>query len=179
VSDRGHPIFAWFFSKLAGSAEKRGVGELRDEVLRSAEGTVVEIGAGTGLNFAHYPQGVNVVATEPDPHMMKRATPAAESAPIPVEVRRAPGDALPFEDDSVDTVVGTFVLCTVRDQSAVLAESRRILKPGGRYLFVEHVRADDPKLARRQDRIEGLWGCSQAGAIRTATRWRPSSEAGS
>ena len=163
MSDRGRPIFAWFYSKLAGYEEKRGLGELRDEVVRPAEGTVLEIGAGTGLNFAHYPQGVTVVATEPDPHMLKRAVPAAASARVPVQVRSAPGQALPFEDDSVDTVVGTFVLCTVPDPSAVLAEAHRVLKPGGRYLFVEHVRADDPKLARRQDRIERLWGLFAGG----------------
>jgi ubiquinone/menaquinone biosynthesis C-methylase UbiE len=163
VSDRGHPVFAWFYSKLAGSAEKRGVSDLRDEVLQQAEGTVVEIGAGTGLNFAHYPPGVAVVATEPDPHMLKRAAPAAASARVPVEVQRAPGDALPFDDESVDTVVGTFVLCTVPDPNAVLAEVRRVLKPGGRYLFVEHVRARDPKLARRQDRFDRLWGLFSGG----------------
>ena len=92
MSDRGRPIFAWFYSKLAGYEEKRGLGELRDEVVRPAEGTVLEIGAGTGLNFAHYPQGVTVVATEPDPHMLKRAVPAAAN----VGVERKPIGAAQF-----------------------------------------------------------------------------------
>lgn len=158
MSDRGHPIFAWIYSKVAGFEEKRGLSELRAEVLAPAEGTVVEIGAGTGLNFARYPEGVTVIATEPDPHMLKRLEPAARRTATTIQVRRAPGDRLPFDDESIDTVVGTFVLCTVPDPAAVLAEAHRVLKPGGRYLFVEHVRAGDPKLARWQDRLDKPWG---------------------
>jgi ubiquinone/menaquinone biosynthesis C-methylase UbiE len=158
VSDRGHPIFAWIYSRVAAFEEKRGLREVREEVLRDAEGTVVEIGAGTGLNFERYPQGVHVVATEPDPHMLKRLSLAAARSPAEIEVRRAVGDRLRLDEASIDTVVGTFVLCTVPDPHAVLAEANRVLKPGGRYLFLEHVRAEDPRLARWQDRLDGPWG---------------------
>ena len=138
--------------------------DLRREVLAPAEGVTVEIGAGTGLNFEHYPPGVGeVVATEPDPHMLRRAQEAARRAPIPVRVERAVADRLPFEDEAADSVVGTLVLCTVPDQDSALREAYRVLKPGGRYLFLEHVRADDPGLARWQDRLQPIWSAFSAG----------------
>jgi len=133
-------------------------------VLRDARGRVVELGAGTGLNFPRYPRSVDeVVATEPDPHMLRRASRAATTAGVPITLRQAGAEGLPFEDDSVDTVVATFVLCTVPDPAAALSETRRILKPGGALLFLEHVRAQDPRLARWQDRIRGPWGFFAAG----------------
>ena len=113
----------------------------------------MEIGAGAGPNFRHYPPGAEVAATEPDPHMLKRARKSARKTPG-VTVHQASADALPFADDSVDTVVGTGVLCTVPDQAAALADIKRVLKPGGRYLLFEHVRSDDPELAAKQDRGE-------------------------
>ena len=161
---KGHRIFAAWYDRMARSVEKPGFAELRREVLAPAAGNVVEIGAGTGLNFAHYPPGVTeVVATEPDPHMLLRATRAAERLLLHVRVERAGGEELPFEDGSVDTVVGTLVLCTVRDQDRVLGEVRRVLKPGGQYLFLEHVRSDDPGLARWQDRLQPIWSFFGAG----------------
>ena len=162
--DKGHPIFAAFFDRMSRSAEKRGLGDLRPEVLAKAEGMVVEIGAGTGLNFAHYPATVNeVVATEPDPHMLKRAREAANTASVPLRIERAPADELPVEDGTVDTVVATLVFCTIPDPAAALAEIRRVLKPGGAMLFLEHVRATEPGLARWQDRIQPVWSFFGAG----------------
>jgi ubiquinone/menaquinone biosynthesis C-methylase UbiE len=162
--DKGHPVFAAFFDRMSRSAEKRGLGDLRHEVLASATGFVVEIGAGTGLNFTHYPAGVTrVAATEPDPHMLRRAREAARHATVPLRVERAAADELPFEDETVDTVVGTLVFCTIPNQARALAEIHRILKPGGRFLFLEHVRSEDPGLAKWQDRIQPVWSWFGAG----------------
>jgi len=161
---RGHPVFAWIYDRVAGYEERHGLSELRQEVLRDARGRVVELGAGTGLNFPRYPATVDeVVATEPDPHMLRRAARAAEKARVPITTKRAGAEELPFEDDSIDTVVATFVLCTVPDPAAALAEAKRVLKPCGALVFLEHVRAEDPKLARWQDRIRGPWGFFAAG----------------
>src|SRR5207247_9482084 len=104
-----------------------------------------------------------VVATEPDPHMLRRATESLKDASVPLRLERAPADRLPAEADSVDTVVATLVFCTIPDPAAALAEIRRVLKPGGRMLFLEHVRAEDPRLARWQDRIRPVWSFFGAG----------------
>jgi SAM-dependent methyltransferase len=121
---------------------------------------VVEIGAGTGANLAHYPATLTeVIATEPDPHMLRRASDAAAAAPVPVRLLRAPGERLPLDDATADTVVSTLVLCSVRDQARVLAEVRRVLKPDGALLLWEHVRAPNGgRLVRWQDRLERPWG---------------------
>jgi len=163
-TDRGHPIFAAFYDRMARSAEKRGLAELRDEVLAPANGTVVEIGAGTGLNFTHYPSSVTeVLATEPDPHMLRRAREAAGSATVPLRLERAPADELPFEDETVDTVVATLVFCTIPQPAAAFREIHRVLKPGGAMLFLEHIRAQRPGLAGWQDRLQPIWTYFGAG----------------
>ncbi len=124
----------------------------------------MEVGAGTGLNFPHYPAAVTeVVALEPDPYMFRRLVEAMGSSTVPVQLRRAAGDHLPVEDDSVDTVVMSLVLCSVPDVSLVLGEARRVLKHGGRLLFFEHVRAEDRRLAAWQDHLERPWGFFGAG----------------
>jgi SAM-dependent methyltransferase len=153
----GHPVFAFFYPILGWLGERfGGFAERRRRLLAAAEGRVVEIGAGNGLNFRHYPAGVEVVATEPDPHMLRRAGKAARRAPRKVLLQKASADSLPFPDASMDTVVSTLVLCSVPDQAAALAEAKRVLKPGGKLLFLEHVRSDDPGLAAKQDRREPL-----------------------
>jgi ubiquinone/menaquinone biosynthesis C-methylase UbiE len=127
--------------------------------LASATGRVIEVGAGTGLNLPHYPTAVTeVVALEPDPHMFRRLVAAMGDAAVPVRVARASAEALPFDDATVDAVVMSLVLCSVPDVDEALAEARRVLEPGGRLLFFEHVRADDPRFARWQDRLERPWG---------------------
>jgi ubiquinone/menaquinone biosynthesis C-methylase UbiE len=162
--ERGHRIFAAFFDRMSRSAEKRGMADLRHEVLADASGIVLEVGAGTGLNFTHYPAAVTeVIATEPDPHMLKRVREAAATAPIRVRVEQAPADRLPVEDASIDTVVATLVFCTIPDPQAALREIRRVLKPEGKLLFLEHVRAEDPRLARWQDRLQPVWSAFGAG----------------
>jgi ubiquinone/menaquinone biosynthesis C-methylase UbiE len=150
---QGHPIVAFFGPFTAWFTDRAGLREWRHSLLQRAEGRVVEIGAGSGPNFRHYPTGVQVTATEPDPHMLRHARKSARKV-SGVTVQRASADALPFPGASVDTVVGTLVLCSVPDQATALADVNRVLKAGGRFLFMEHVRSDDPELAARQDRGE-------------------------
>ena len=152
-------ITAFFYDRMLKSSEKAGLAELRREALREARGEVLEIGAGTGLNLAAYPrEGITrLVLTEPNAAMARQIEAKRGDAAVEPEVIAAPGERLPFEDASFDTVVGTLVLCEPRDPDAVVAEVARVLKPGGRYLFLEHVRSDDPGLARSQDRWAPAW----------------------
>ncbi len=137
--------------------ERRGMRHQRGNLLATATGRVLEIGAGTGLNLPHYPADVReLILTEPVPGMYKRLQGKAKRDPRATPVL-ASGDSLPVESASVDTVVSTFVLCTVPEVDPVLSEITRILKPGGRFLFCEHVRADTPRAARRQDRWSNAW----------------------
>jgi ubiquinone/menaquinone biosynthesis C-methylase UbiE len=142
---------------LSGLADKE-FGPKRADLLRHAQGRVLELGAGTGFNVSHYPQPVtDLVLTEPREALLERARRRAAAAGRRVETVEARGEALPFADSSFDTVVSTLVLCSVDDQAAALAEVRRVLKPDGMFLFIEHVRADDPRRARWQDRLERPW----------------------
>jgi ubiquinone/menaquinone biosynthesis C-methylase UbiE len=145
---------------VAGPMEKKPfIQEGRRKLLAPAQGRVLEVGAGTGFNARYYPEGVgDVTLTDELGGMLRRAERRADEAGRRVETVTAPVERLPFEDESFDTVVGSLLLCSVDDQDAALAEIRRVLKPGGRYLFLEHVRSDDPKVARRQDRWERVWG---------------------
>jgi ubiquinone/menaquinone biosynthesis C-methylase UbiE len=146
------------YDRCSRSSEEAGLGEIRERLLADASGDVLEIGAGTGVNLSHYGAGLaSLVLTEPEPAMLRRLRPKAlEQAPL-AKVVQAPVEALPFEDASFDAVVSTLVLCGVDDQAHALGEVRRVLRPGGRLLFIEHVRSDDdPKLARFQDRINWL-----------------------
>ncbi|MFL6124797.1 class I SAM-dependent methyltransferase [Actinophytocola sp.] len=137
--------------------ERLGMRDHRAELVGRARGRVVEIGAGTGLNVPHYPPAAEeVILTEPVPAMFRRVRRRA-AGHAPMRVVQAGADALPVADGSVDTVVSTLVLCTVAEVEPVLAEIARVLRPGGRLLFCEHVRAGDPKLARRQTRYAGPW----------------------
>jgi ubiquinone/menaquinone biosynthesis C-methylase UbiE len=152
----GHPIFAALYDQKSASAERRWMGERRRRLLAGARGAVLEIGGGTGANLAHYRNVDRVTIAEPDRFMRNRIGPKLEEARVPVEVSAAGAEALPYPDGSFDTVVSTLVLCTVPDQEAALDEVRRVLRPGGRLLFIEHVRAAG-SAARWQDRLEPLW----------------------
>jgi ubiquinone/menaquinone biosynthesis C-methylase UbiE len=151
-----HPIFAALYDQISASAERRWMGERRRRLLAGARGAVLEIGGGTGANLAHYRNVDRVTIAEPDRFMRNRIGPKLEEARVPVEVSAAGAEALPYPDGSFDTVVSTLVLCTVPDQEAALDEVRRVLRPGGRLLFIEHVRAAG-SAARWQDRLEPLW----------------------
>jgi len=148
-------VFAGVYDRLMAGTEEAGLSDHRHGILAEARGRTVELGAGTGLNLAHYPDGVDeLILTEPFPPMAKQLR---ERAGDRAEVIEAPADALPIPDASIDTAVATLVLCTVDDVPATLAEVSRVLKPGGRLLFVEHVRSSDPGTARWQDRLRGPW----------------------
>jgi ubiquinone/menaquinone biosynthesis C-methylase UbiE len=162
-----HPIFARFYDRMTAGTERAGLGEMRRELLASAAGRVLELGAGTGHNLPYYTGAVTeLVMTEPDPHMARRlrerlaSDPGAAGRPSVVE---ASAEDLPFDDDSFDTVVATLVLCTIPDPQRALAEARRVLVEGGRLLFLEHVRSSRPRAARWQDRLERPWGFFAAG----------------
>jgi SAM-dependent methyltransferase len=165
--------FARFYDRALKATEENGLGEMRAALLAGARGRVVEIGAGTGVNVALYGAGVeDLTLVEPDPHMAAQLRGRLGRAPSPLggagdgadgaaapprRLVEAPAEALPFPDDSFDTAVATLVLCTVPDPAAAVAELARVLKPGGRLLFIEHVRSEDPDRARWQDRLEKPW----------------------
>jgi ubiquinone/menaquinone biosynthesis C-methylase UbiE len=155
----GDHIAPFMTDTFGGKFEKKPFAiEHRQKLLAPAEGRVLEVGAGTGFNLPYYPDGVSeVVVTDPLDGMLKRARKRAEATGREISTERTPAESLPFEDGSFDTVVASLVLCSVDDQDRSLAEIRRVLKPGGRYLFMEHVRSEDPALARKQDRYAGLW----------------------
>jgi SAM-dependent methyltransferase len=151
-------LFAAMYDRGLKGTEEAGLREMRRATLAEASGRTIDVGAGTGANLGLYPAAVSeLILSEPDPHMAAKLQPKLAASGIAAEVVDAPAESLPFEDSSFDTVVFTLVLCTVPDPEAALAEAARILKPGGRLLFVEHVRADDPGLARWQDRLERPW----------------------
>jgi ubiquinone/menaquinone biosynthesis C-methylase UbiE len=150
--------FTAFYDRAMKATEEAGMREKRREALAEARGRTIDIGAGTGLNLALFPSEVSeLVLAEPDPHMLRQLRAKVPESGREASVVQAPAEKLPFEDDSFDTAVFTLVLCTVPDPAAALAEAARVLKPGGKLLFVEHVRSEDPGLARWQDRLEGPW----------------------
>jgi SAM-dependent methyltransferase len=152
----GHRVFAALYDRFGDSMERRWMGGRRKRLLRGARGAVLEIGGGTGANLPYYGDVDRVTVVEPDPFMRKRLLPKSRVARVPVEVSAAGAEVLPFPDGSFDTVVSTLVLCTVPDQGLALGEIRRVLRPDGRLLFIEHVRASG-SMTRWQDRIEPLW----------------------
>ena len=151
-------LFAAVYDRGLKSTEEAGLGQMRAELLAGASGRTVEIGAGTGVNIDLYPEAVeSLTLVEPDPHMAKRLRGHLAASSRSAEIVEAPAERLPLESGSYDTAVTTLVLCTVPDPVATIAELSRVLRPGGRLLFIEHVRAADPGVARWQDRLEKPW----------------------
>jgi ubiquinone/menaquinone biosynthesis C-methylase UbiE len=151
-------LFTELYDRGLTAVEEAGLREIRRQTLAKATGRTVDLGAGGGANLALFPQAVSeLVMVEPDPHMLRKLRPRLGRAPVPAEVVQAGAETLPFESASFDTAVFTLVLCTVPDPAAALAETARVLKPGGKLLFVEHVRSRHPGLARWQDRLERPW----------------------
>ncbi|MGY1603100.1 class I SAM-dependent methyltransferase [Geodermatophilus sp. SYSU D00815] len=154
-----HPVFARFWARLAATAERHGTAEIRDRLLAGTAGRVVEVGAGTGTNFGHYPAGVTeVLAVEPEARLRVLAAEAASRVPVPVTVVEGTADRLPAEDGACDAAVLSLVLCSVPDQAAALREVHRVLRPGGRLHFWEHVRSERPGHARVQRALDAtVW----------------------
>lgn len=168
------PVFTAIYDPLLAWGEHAGMRDLRRSVLADASGDVLELGAGTGLNIDGYPATVSsLTLTEPEPSMVARL----EQLDARPRVVTAGAERLPFDDDSFDTVVSTLVLCTVDDADQALHEVRRVLRPGGALLLIEHVRSARPRLAWLQDRLHRPWraigyGCNcnrdTAAALRRA-----------
>lgn len=149
-------IFAALYDRLTAQTE-RELAPRRAALLARARGRVLDVGAGTGNNLRHLPPAVTeLLLAEPDPAMARRLGRRLGEAPVPARVLPAPAEDLPLDDASVDAVVVTLVLCTVPEPARALAEIQRVLAPGGRLLVLEHVRAEDPRLARRQDFVRPL-----------------------
>ena len=168
TKSHSHPIFARLFARISRSEDKYGVTEHRRELLDRLAGRVVEVGAGSGLNFPHYPATVSeVIAVEPEPYLRRLAEQAAATASVPVEVIDGSAEQLPVEDHTFDAGVLSLVLCSVDDVDRALAELRRSIKPGGELRFYEHVAAEQGALRRVQHLLDHLWprlfgGCHTA-----------------
>jgi ubiquinone/menaquinone biosynthesis C-methylase UbiE len=158
-TERRHPIYARFFDRLSRSME-RDVGVHRDRLLAGLSGRVLEVGAGNGANFAHYPPTVEeVVALEPEPFLRGRAQQAASEVAVPVRVVEGVASRLPFASSTFDAAVASLVLCSVPEPAVALAELRRVLMDGGELRFLEHVRSDHRAKARLQGLLDGtrIW----------------------
>jgi ubiquinone/menaquinone biosynthesis C-methylase UbiE len=154
-----HPLFARFYARLSVSMESAGVDKRRDALLAGLTGSVIEVGAGNGLNFRHYPGTVTgVLAIEPERHLRDLAEVSARAAKVPITVTDGTADRLPADDGSFDAVVASLMLCSVPDESVALAEMRRVLRPGGELRFMEHVRSDSAGQRRVQRLVDAtIW----------------------
>jgi ubiquinone/menaquinone biosynthesis C-methylase UbiE len=161
---KGHKWFAAIYDRIMASAERSFMRQVREEIAGGASGRVLEVGAGTGANFPYYnDHAEEIIATEPDPYMLKRAKRRAEEVSRTIELRQAPAEDLPFEDDSFDTVVSTLVMCSTVDPHEALSEARRLLKSSGQLRVYEHVRYEHAFGAFWQDLITPAWRWFGAG----------------
>jgi ubiquinone/menaquinone biosynthesis C-methylase UbiE len=150
----------WFpsvYDTAMGPLERGGFKDIRKNLIGKARGDVLEIGSGTGINFPLYRNVEKVTAIEPNAKMRRQSVLRAQAARVPIEIFAASAEELPFAEHRFDTVVCTLVLCTIPDFIKALAEIRRICKPGGIVLFMEHVRLDHPVLGRLQDVLTPAW----------------------
>ena len=163
-----HPVFARLWSVMS-RHEPAEIRRHRDELLAGLTGRVIEIGAGAGSNFAHYPPTVDeVIAVEPEPYLRERARTAAAAAGVRVQVRDGVADRLPAEDASFDAAVACLVLCSVPDPAHALSELRRVLRPHGELRFYEHVRSNQPALALTQRALDQVFWPHAFGGCHTA-----------
>ncbi len=167
--DRPHPVFGRVYARLSGRMEDAGMGALRADLVRGLRGAVVEVGAGDGRMFRHYPPEVTRVdAVEPEPYLRRRATAAVSSAPVPVTVHAGTAERLPLADHSVDAAVLCLVLCSVADPAAALAELRRVLRPGGTVRLLEHAVAPGRGLRAVQRTLDATVWPRVAGGCHTS-----------
>ncbi|MEQ1801602.1 MAG: class I SAM-dependent methyltransferase [Gammaproteobacteria bacterium] len=158
---------------IAAGMQNKAMNRYRPRIPPLATGRVLEVGIGSGLNLPYYTREVTrIFGLEPSRLLREQAEAAASSAPCPVELLSAGAESIPLESGSVDTVVSTWTLCSIPDLGAALAEMRRVLRPGGKLLFLEHGRAPDPAVSRWQDRLapvfRGLAGCNPNRQIDTS-----------
>jgi ubiquinone/menaquinone biosynthesis C-methylase UbiE len=150
-------LFAAMYDRLLAGVEHAGLRDQRARLLKAARGNVLEIGAGTGANLPFYGSAVeSLTLAEPEPPMARRLASHVRREVRPADLITAPAEQLPLPDSRFDTVVSTLVLCTVHDPVRALGEVWRVLKPGGTLLFIEHVRAENSRVARWQDRLNGI-----------------------
>jgi ubiquinone/menaquinone biosynthesis C-methylase UbiE len=169
-TDLQHPLFGRFYAGVSRWMEAQGMAELRTELLAGLTGRVVEIGAGNGRNFAHYPSTVTeVLAVEPEPYLRTLAARAATAAPIPVTVVAGRAEQLPLPDHSADAVVLCLVLCSLPDRRAALADAGRVLRANGTLRFLEHTIAATPGLRVVQRVADATVWPRLAAGCRTAT----------
>jgi SAM-dependent methyltransferase len=166
--DLPHPVFARMFARMSERMEDAGAREYRKETLSGLAGRLIEVGAGNGLNFRHYPDAVTeVVALEPEPYLRELARRAAAEASVPVVVTDGVADDLPGGEAAFDAGVASLVLCSVPDQASALAELLRVIRPGGELRFFEHVAARSPGLARLQRTVDRLFWPRVGGGCHT------------
>jgi ubiquinone/menaquinone biosynthesis C-methylase UbiE len=173
-AEKGHRWFAAIYDRFSTGAENGAIGRRRAALLHDVRGDVLDLGAGTGANFPHFPEDARVVAVEPDPHMAKRAEPRLRPN---IELRRAPAERLPFADGSFDVAVVTLVLCSVDDLPGSLGELRRVLRPGGELRFIEHVRASGMG-GRLQALVQPVYGRLSGGCHLTRRTEQALADAG-
>jgi SAM-dependent methyltransferase len=153
-----HPLFARLYASQSHKAEAKGIAEQRERLLAGLSGTVVEVGAGNGLNFAHYPATVEkVVAVEPEPYLRAHAEAAATRADVPVEVVDGVAESLPLRDGAFGAGVASLVLCSVADPALALRELFRVIRPGGELRFNEHVVSERRGVAGLQRGLDLVW----------------------
>jgi ubiquinone/menaquinone biosynthesis C-methylase UbiE len=159
---RQHPVFAALYDRMTGPLERAVMAGRRARLLGDLDGQVLDVGAGTGANLAYLRQASRVVAAEPDPAMRRRLAARLAGISVPVEITSDAAEKLRQADASFDAVVFTMVLCSVASPDRALAEARRVLKPDGRLIVLEHVRGSG-RLARWQDRVTPVWSRVNAG----------------
>jgi len=149
----------WIFPRVLDLVmRQKQMTPFRERIGKAASGRVLDLGIGSGLNLPFYgPQTSQVLGVDPSEGLLRLAAEQARNSPVSIELLKSSGEALPLDDQSVDTVVMTFTLCTIPDAAKAVAEIRRVLKPEGTLLFAEHGRAPDPGVARWQDRMTPIW----------------------
>lgn len=157
-----HRFFAAFYDRMMRPLEEAVLRQRRHELLTRATGRVLEIGAGTGANLPHYANAHQVLLSEPYPAMLRQILPKLPDSPVPAQVMLARGEEIPLPSGSVDCVVTTLALCSVNEPAQTLREIRRVLRPGGSFLFLEHVRGEGRR-GTWQDRVQPLWSLIGAG----------------
>ena len=184
-----HPVVAAVYDVLMVPNDWLGLRRQRARLAEAATGRVLEMGAGTGLNLSHFVNAAEVVAIDPDPHMLQRAKRRANDAPCPVHLEVLSGENMRFGDDEFDTVVISLILCTIPDPGVALREAHRVLKPDGSLIFLEHIRSPHTNTAKLQDWITPYWrrvagGCHtnrstletiEAGGFEITKLWRSKS----